>query len=130
LFCGDTLFGAGCGRLFEGTHEQMWDSLQKIAALNENTKFYCAHEYTLANLEFAREIDGTNKLLQQRIITDTEQREAKQPTIPSSIKIEKDTNPFLRPLNQEFCSMFNQENHQNLDALQIFTAIRTRKNNW
>ncbi|MDX8388563.1 MAG: hydroxyacylglutathione hydrolase [Ghiorsea sp.] len=130
LFCGDTLFGAGCGRLFEGTHEQMWQSLQKLTPLPDQTKIYCAHEYTLTNLSFANEIDAKNKVLQKRILTDTKTRKDKRPTIPSTIGMEKKTNPFLRPLDSDFCLYFNQSNNQNLDALHIFKHLREQRNQW
>jgi hydroxyacylglutathione hydrolase len=96
LFCGDTLFGAGCGRLFEGTPAQMADSLAKLAALPDDTLVYCAHEYTLSNLRFAEAVEPANQALQLRLRADSEQRGRKLPTIPSTIAIEKATNPFLR----------------------------------
>jgi hydroxyacylglutathione hydrolase len=96
LFCGDTLFGAGCGRLFEGTPAQMADSLAKLAALPDDTLVYCAHEYTLSNLRFAEAVEPANHALQLRLRADSEQRGSKLPTIPSTIGIEKATNPFLR----------------------------------
>jgi len=96
LFCGDTLFGAGCGRLFEGTPAQMVDSLAKLAALPDDTLVYCAHEYTLSNLRFAEAVEPANQALQLRLRADSEQRGRKLPTIPSTIAIEKATNPFLR----------------------------------
>jgi hydroxyacylglutathione hydrolase len=96
LFCGDTLFAGGCGRLFEGTPAQMTASLTKLAALPDDTSVFCAHEYTLANLRFANAVEPGNRDLQQRIERDTEKREAGIPTVPSSIGLEKATNPFLR----------------------------------
>lgn len=130
LFCGDTLFGAGCGRLFEGSFEQMWYSLQLLASLDGQTKVYCAHEYTLTNLGFANTVDPQNKTLQQRIIADTHKRNKQQPTIPSSIGSEKETNPLLRPLNQDFCQSYNLNTQQNLDAFHIFKDLRERRNQW
>ena len=96
LFCGDTLFGAGCGRLFEGTPEQMAASLAKLAALPDDTLVYCAHEYTLSNLRFAEAVEPGNRALQMRIEADSKARGTHLPTIPSTIAIEKATNPFLR----------------------------------
>jgi hydroxyacylglutathione hydrolase len=96
LFCGDTLFGAGCGRLFEGTPAQMSDSLAKLAALPDDTLVYCAHEYTLANLRFAEAVEPANRALQLRLRADSDKRGTNLPTIPSTIGIEKATNPFLR----------------------------------
>lgn len=96
LFCGDTLFGAGCGRLFEGTPAQMADSLAKLAALPDDTLVFCAHEYTLSNLRFAEAVEPGNQALQLRLRADSATRGSKLPTIPSTIGIEKATNPFLR----------------------------------
>jgi hydroxyacylglutathione hydrolase len=96
LFCGDTLFGAGCGRLFEGTPAQMAASLAKLAALPDETLVYCAHEYTLSNLRFAEAVEPANRALQMRLAADSCARGAHLPTIPSTIVIEKATNPFLR----------------------------------
>jgi hydroxyacylglutathione hydrolase len=96
LFCGDTLFGGGCGRLFEGTPEQMAASLAKLAALPDDTLVYCAHEYTLSNLRFAEAVEPGNRALHMRIVADSKARGTNLPTIPSNIAIEKATNPFLR----------------------------------
>jgi len=96
LFCGDTLFGAGCGRLFEGTPAQMADSLGKLAALPDDTLVFCAHEYTLANLRFAQAVEPDNPDLTARIVEDSGRREQGLATIPSTIGKEKATNPFLR----------------------------------
>lgn len=96
LFCGDTLFAAGCGRLFEGTAEQMHASLQTLAALDASTLVYAAHEYTLSNLKFALQVEPDNPDLQARYTKCLELREAKRPTLPSSLAEEKATNPFLR----------------------------------
>jgi len=130
LFCGDTLFGGGCGRLFEGSFEQMWESLQKIATLNKNTKIYCAHEYTLPNLRFARDMDSDNKKLIRRISDDTKKRMQKIPTIPSSLELELQTNPFLRPLEASFIRTYNQENNTLFNAFETFKHLRERKNSW
>ncbi|WP_019140597.1 hydroxyacylglutathione hydrolase [Noviherbaspirillum massiliense] len=96
LFCGDTLFAGGCGRLFEGTPEQMVGSLEKLANLPDATQVYCAHEYTLSNLRFAHEVEPGNTALSQRIETEKAKRARGEPTVPSSIGLEKMTNPFLR----------------------------------
>lgn len=96
LFCGDTLFAGGCGRLFEGTPMQMLDSLGKLRSLPENTRVWCAHEYTLKNLEFALTVDSENPDLQTRYAEVQEARSRREVTIPSQIGIEKRTNPFLR----------------------------------
>jgi len=131
LFCGDTLFGAGCGRLFEGTPAQMWDSLCKLGKLKTDTKVYCAHEYTMANLGFARTIDSNNESLLKRLQHDERLREQEQPTIPSCIATELATNPFFRPLNSSFCLNYATEHHlTNHDALSIFTDLRLSRNQW
>ncbi|MEW6763431.1 MAG: hydroxyacylglutathione hydrolase [Pseudomonadota bacterium] len=96
LFCGDTLFGGGCGRLFEGTPQQMADSLAKLAALPDDTLVYCAHEYTVSNLTFAQAVEPDNQGLAFRMRDATEKRGTRLPTVPSTIGLEKGTNPFLR----------------------------------
>ncbi|HEY0960837.1 MAG TPA: hydroxyacylglutathione hydrolase [Pseudomonadales bacterium] len=96
LFCGDTLFAAGCGRMFEGTPPMMHDSLRKLADLAPDTQVYCAHEYTLSNLRFAAAVMPDNADVQARIALDSATRERGQPTVPSSIGVERRTNPFLR----------------------------------
>ncbi|MGF1512111.1 MAG: hydroxyacylglutathione hydrolase [Elainellaceae cyanobacterium] len=96
LFCGDTLFAGGCGRLFEGTPAQMVASLSKLRSLPEETRVWCAHEYTLNNLQFALTVDGDNSALAQRLERVKAARQAGEATIPSTIGVEKRTNPFLR----------------------------------
>jgi len=96
LFCGDTLFAGGCGRLFEGTPAQMVDSLSKLQALPDNTRVWCAHEYTLKNLQFALTVDGSNTDLQTRYAQVQASRSRGDATIPSILGVEKLTNPFLR----------------------------------
>ncbi len=96
LFCGDTLFAGGCGRLFEGTAEQMLTSLGLISALPANTAVYCAHEYTLSNLRFAQVVEPENQALQERIEADTGRRAEGRPTVPSELALELLTNPFMR----------------------------------
>lgn len=96
VFCGDTLFSAGCGRLFEGTAEQMHYSLSKLRQLPNETKVYCAHEYTLANLKFAQHIEPENIDIKQQIFDVNTLLEQKKTSLPSTIKIEKQINPFLR----------------------------------
>ncbi len=96
LFCGDTLFSGGCGRLFEGTPTQMVESLSKLRSLPDTTWVWCAHEYTLKNLEFALTVDRTNAALQRRYAEVKAIRDRQEATIPSTLEIEKRTNPFLR----------------------------------
>jgi len=96
VFCGDTLFAAGCGRLFEGTPAQMWRSLSKLAALPDATRVYCGHEYTLANLRFAQAVEPTSADLAARVARDGAVRARGAPTVPSTMADERATNPFLR----------------------------------
>lgn len=96
LFCGDTLFVMGCGRLFEGTAEQLWQSLQKLKTLPANTLIYCAHEYTQANGRFALNVEPGNQVLQQRMAKIDQLRAKQLPTVPSTIEQELATNPFFR----------------------------------
>ncbi len=110
LFCGDTLFAAGCGRLFEGTAEQMWSSLQKLAALPDETAVYCAHEYTLSNLKFAAHILPNDRAIQARFQQVSAQRARSEATVPSTIGIERQTNPFLQCKNADaFATMRKQK---------------------
>lgn len=96
LFCGDTLFSLGCGRLLEGTAAQMWDSLQKITALPDETAVYCGHEYTLANGRFCLAAEPGNEDLKRRVTDAEAMRRAGRPSIPSTLALEKKTNVFLR----------------------------------
>jgi hydroxyacylglutathione hydrolase len=96
LFCGDTLFAGGCGRLFEGTPEQMVASLTKVRSLPDKTRIWCAHEYTLKNLQFAVTVDGQNAALQTRLARVQAARQRQEATVPSELGVEKLTNPFLR----------------------------------
>ena len=96
LFCGDTLFAAGCGRLFEGTPEQMHQSLSRLAALPTETRVYCTHEYTLSNLRFAKAVEPENLHVAQRFADVTRLRDEDRISLPSTIGLERLTNPFLR----------------------------------
>lgn len=96
LFCGDTLFAGGCGRLFEGTPTQMVNSLRKLRALPDQTRVWCAHEYTLKNLQFALTVDAQNSDLQTRLAEVQAARQRLEATVPSQLGVEKRTNPFLR----------------------------------
>ena len=127
LFCGDTLFGLGCGRLFEGHAEEMWASLEKIRALPPTTRVYCAHEYTEANGRFALGIEPENEALQQRIKQIAELRGQGLPTIPALLEDELATNPFLRPHSQAIRHRLGL-NHA--ADWQVFAEIRQRKDNF
>ncbi len=96
LFCGDTLFGGGCGRLFEGTPAQMHDSLQRLAALPADTRVWCAHEYTETNLRWAHSCLPEDRPIVERLAAVAQQRAAGRPTVPSSIGLERATNLFVR----------------------------------
>lgn len=98
-FVGDTLFALGCGRLFEGTPDQMWSSLQKLMNLPDDTVVYCAHEYTQANAKFALSVEPENDDLQKRCDEIDKLRSENRPTVPTTIGLEKATNPFLRPMS-------------------------------
>jgi len=130
LFCGDTLFAGGCGRIFEGTPAQMADSLGKLAALPALTKVYCAHEYTLANLRFASAVEPGNLPLRDRFASDSAQRAAGKPTVPSTIGIEQATNPFLRYREKEIVDSLVTAGKLDAGAapLAAFTALREWKN--
>jgi len=128
LFCGDVLFGGGCGRNFEGTKAQLHHSLQRLARLPGNTRVYCAHEYTAANLRFALACEPGNPALQQRIAMTTELRAANQITLPSTIALENATNPFLRCTQPEIIRTLQQRGLTDTSELGVFTALREWKN--
>lgn len=125
-FVGDTLFALGCGRLFEGTPIQMWDSLQKLMALPDATTIYCAHEYTQANAKFALTMEPKNQALRERSVAIDEARKQNQPTVPTTIALEKATNPFLRPMSAELQQTLNMVGAKEVD---IFAETRARKDN-
>jgi hydroxyacylglutathione hydrolase len=130
LFCGDTLFSGGCGRLFEGTPAQMLSSLTKLALLPSDTRVCCTHEYTLANLKFARAVEPTNQALIQYQKRCMALREANQPTLPTTIAHELQINPFLRSDQYEVVHAAQQLDSSAADAVAVFTAIRQWKNNF
>ncbi|MDO8891435.1 MAG: hydroxyacylglutathione hydrolase [Sulfurimicrobium sp.] len=128
LFCGDALFACGCGRLFEGTPEQMQASLAKLAALPDETKVFCAHEYTLDNIRFARIADPDNAALQERETRERQIRAQGLPTLPSTIALEKRTNPFLRWNDTHLIKAASQFAGRPLGSpASIFAAIRQWK---
>jgi hydroxyacylglutathione hydrolase len=129
LFCGDTLFACGCGRLFEGTAEQMYASLEKLRALPDETKVYCGHEYTLANIGFAQAVEPDNSALAAREQRDRRLREAGKPTLPSTLGDEKATNPFLRSREPAVVESANKYLGARVsDPVRVFAAIRDWKN--
>lgn len=131
LFCGDTLFAGGCGRIFEGTPPMMLTSLEKLSSLPGNTRVYCAHEYTLANLRFALAAEPNNQDLQERMATTEEMRAAGIPTVPSTIALENRTNPFLRchkeAVAQTVCAHSGVEVQ---DVTATFAQLRAWKDNF
>lgn len=131
VFCGDTLFGAGCGRLFEGTPDQLYGSLRRLASLPDDTRVYCAHEYTEANIRFALACEPHNAALLARQKDARAVRLAGLPTLPSTIGLEKATNPFLRGREAEILRILGTQRGERLDAgneVGIFAALREWKN--
>ena len=136
LFCGDTLFAAGCGRLFEGTAAQLHDSLARLAALPEKTRVFCTHEYTLSNLRFAMAVDAENVALNERVFVEQERRASNEPTLPSSIALERATNPFLRCATAGIIKSAQHYTHAHANLqdasmsneVNVFAALRQWKN--
>jgi hydroxyacylglutathione hydrolase len=124
-FVGDTLFAMGCGRIIEGNAQVMWRSLQKLMALPPETVVYCGHEYTQANAQFALTIEPENDALRQRAKETAELRAAGKPTLPTNMRLELETNPFLRPQVPAIQRRLGLEGKQDW---QIFAEIRERKN--
>ena len=130
LFCGDTLFAAGCGRVFEGTFEQMYESIIKLKNLPINTKIYCGHEYTLSNLEFAKEAEPFNQDTLSRYNNVLKLREKGTPSIPSLLSTELKTNPFLRCDNKEVQENISTKFKTIKESKEIFKALRLWKDNF
>lgn len=126
-FTGDTLFTLGCGRLFEGDAAMMWASLSKLMKLPDDTKIWCGHEYTQSNGRFALSIEPNNQALKKRMGEVNAQRAAGKPTVPATLGLEKQTNPFLRPDSAEIRKSLGMENQ---DTVSVFHEIRERKNNF
>ncbi len=131
LFCGDALFAGGCGRRFDGTPEIMWNSLQKLAALPDDTLIYCAHEYTLSNLRFAVAAEAGNNALKERLNQVEQLRAHNQITLPSTVLLEKRTNPFLR-CQEDGIKVFieSQLGRKPDSAAEAFGALRSIKDSW
>ena len=130
LFCGDTLFSGGCGRLFEGTPAQMLDSLDQLAALPDSTRVCCTHEYTLSNLQFARTVEPGNAKLLHYSSQCEALRANDQPTLPSYIALERDINPFLRVRHTAVAQAAHDHDAQvnQADAVAVLAALRQWKN--
>lgn len=131
LFCGDTVFGCGCGKLFEGTPEIMTRSLEKIRALPDATQVCCAHEYTLTNIAFAMTIDSSNPALRAREMADRATRGQGLPTLPAPLALEKATNPFLRFHDPDIIAVAEAYRGSRLPhPAEVFGAIRAAKDAW
>lgn len=131
VFTGDTLFTGGCGRIFEGTADQLYDSLSKLAALPENTKVYCGHEYTEQNLKFAMAVEPTNHALKQRIQNVAVLRAKNLPTVPSTILEEKQTNPFLRCTASSIIEPVEKQAQAKLEnSVAVFASLRKWKDSF
>lgn len=131
LFCGDTLFLAGCGRLFEGDAHQMQQAMDYFASLADNTEVYCTHEYSLANLAFAKAADPENIEIDQTITRCEQLRAANQPTLPSSIALEKKINPYMRTREAALVASASEYAQQTLSAgVETLAALREWKNSF
>lgn len=124
VFVGDTIFSLGCGRVIEGTHAMMWDSIKRLRKLPDETRLYCGHEYTLANAKFAITVDPDNRALRERMTEVERQRAAGEPTLPTTIVREKATNPFLRADDPAIAQALGMAG---ADPAKVFAEIRTRK---
>lgn len=131
LFCGDTLFAAGCGRIFEGTPQQMWSSLSKLASLPDETRVYCGHEYTLANLRFATAVEPGNGAIAERAGRERAKRDHAEPTLPSTIGDERATNPFLRAhLPALAASASTRAGRALRSPVEVFAELRSWKDGY
>jgi len=131
LFSGDVLFASGCGRIFEGTHQEMMRSLTKLRSLPNYTDVYCGHEYTIKNLNFALTIEPNNKLLQEQLKHVQNLRDNNIASLPTTISIEKASNPFLRFDESAFCKIIGDLTGVDAsDPLAVFTALRKWKDNF
>ncbi len=127
LFCGDTLFACGCGRLFEGTAAMLWQSLSRLSQLPDDTLVYCTHEYTLSNQRFALAVEPGNPQLQERARADALRRQQGKPTLPTTIKEERATNPFLRCEVPEVVVAAQQREPDAVKPVDVFATLRRWK---
>ena len=131
VFCGDTLFACGCGRIFEGTVQQMYQSLQKLSQLPDDTLIFCTHEYTLGNIQFAKAADPENARLIEFEIAAQELRNRNIPTIPTTLTLEKKINPFIRCEQRKIINSTQNYSRKSLSSpIEIFTVLRQWKNNF
>ena len=124
VFVGDTIFSLGCGRVFEGTHKMMWESILRLRGLPDETRLYCGHEYTLANARFAISVDPDNAALGARMAEVEQLVAAAQPTLPTTIGREKATNPFLRADDPKLMQRLGMAG---AEPAEVFAELRTRK---
>ena len=130
LFCGDTLFSAGCGRIFEGTPQQMYDSLIKLAALPDETKIYCGHEYTLSNLKFSKLVEPDNSDIDDYIAKVVDYHSKENPSLPSTMALERKVNPFLRVTTPTVIKSAEHKTGKSIkNPVEVFSIIREWKNN-
>jgi hydroxyacylglutathione hydrolase len=125
VFVGDTLFALGCGRMFNATPAEFWSSLQRLMALPDDTAVYCGHEYTLANARFALSVDGANEALRLRALEVENRRARGEPTLPTTLALEKRTNPFLRVADPAIRAAVAMPGGPDW---QVFAELRERKN--
>ncbi len=131
LFCADTLFAGGCGRMFEGSPEQFLHSLKRLKALPEQTQVCCSHEYTLDNLRFAQAAEPDNQAIDERLARESDKRRRGQPTLPSTIGLEKQTNPFLRTDSPSLISTVKAKTGlATLKEHEVFAALRQWKDHF
>ena len=130
LFCGDTLFSGGCGRVFEGTYSQMYESLKKLSKLPEDTQIFCGHEYTSSNLQFACAVEPNNQFIKEYNQEITEKTKNGVPSLPSSLKIEHMINPFIRCNEENLIDNINKKFGELSSEIEIFSTLRKWKDDF
>ena len=130
LFCGDTLFSGGCGRVFEGTYSQMYESLKKLSKLPENTQIFCGHEYTSSNLQFACAVEPNNQFIREYNDEIIEKTKNGEPSLPSSLKIEHMINPFIRCNEENLIDNINKKFGEVSSEIEIFSTLRKWKDDF
>ena len=130
LFCGDTLFSGGCGRVFEGTYSQMYESLKKLSKLPEDTQIFCGHEYTSSNLQFACAVEPNNQFIKQYNEEIIEKTKNGEPSLPSSLKIEHMINPFIRCNEENLIDNINKKFGEVSSEIEIFSTLRKWKDDF
>ena len=130
LFCGDTLFSGGCGRVFEGTYSQMYESLKKLSKLPEDTQIFCGHEYTSSNLQFACAVEPNNQFIKEYNEEIIEKTKNGEPSLPSSLKIEHMINPFIRCNEENLIDNINKKFGEVSSEIEIFSTLRKWKDDF